>query len=127
MKEFIEQTSNELKITRRDLVEKDIILHGLLSDLSQDEFLSKNLLFKGGTCLIKCYMSYYRFSEDVDFTWKTQEIFEGMSQKKIRAYLSKTINRIGLILEDIARKRNLEFRCEKENREYVELGGEINS
>ncbi|MEA3255273.1 MAG: hypothetical protein U9Q22_05515 [Candidatus Altiarchaeota archaeon] len=46
-----------------------------------------------------------------------------MSQKRMRAYLSKVINRFGLIFEDVARKRDLEFRCEKENREYVELGG----
>ena len=123
MKEFIEQISDELGTKRRDLVEKDMILHRLLLDLSGDEFFSKNFLFKGGTCLIKCYLGYYRFSEDIDFTWESQEIFEGMSQKRIRVYLSKVINRIGLIFEDIARRRDLEFRCEKENMEYVELGG----
>lgn len=28
----------------------------------------ENLIFKGGTCLRKCYFSNYRFSEDLDFT-----------------------------------------------------------
>jgi len=27
-----------------------------------------NLVFKGGTCLRKCYFPDYRFSEDLDFT-----------------------------------------------------------
>lgn len=27
-----------------------------------------NLIFKGGTCLRKCYFEDYRFSEDLDFT-----------------------------------------------------------
>jgi len=104
MKEFIEQISDELGIMRRDLVEKDITLHRLLLDLSGDEFFSKNFLFKGGTCLIKCYLGYYRFSEDIDFTWESQKIFEGMSQKRIRVYLSNVIDRLGLIFEGIAGK-----------------------
>jgi predicted nucleotidyltransferase component of viral defense system len=32
----------------------------------------KNFLFKGGTCLMKNYLGYFRFSEDVDFAWKDQ-------------------------------------------------------
>ncbi len=31
-----------------------------------DSFMG--LIFKGGTCLRKCYFSDYRFSEDLDFT-----------------------------------------------------------
>ncbi|MBN2028641.1 nucleotidyl transferase AbiEii/AbiGii toxin family protein [bacterium] len=30
-------------------------------------------MFKGGTCLKKCYFETYRFSEDLDFTLKKQE------------------------------------------------------
>ena len=30
--------------------------------------LSKSWVFKGGTCLKKCYIETYRFSEDLDFT-----------------------------------------------------------
>ena len=33
----------------------------------------KNLIFKGGTCLRKCYFPEYRFSEDLDFTCTNQE------------------------------------------------------
>ena len=123
MKEFIEHISGDLGTRRSDLLEKDIILHRLLLDLSNYEFFSNNFLFKGGTCLIKCYLGYYRFSEDMDFTWKDQGIFDGMSQKRIRAHLSGIIYTIGLAFEDNAVKRDLEFRCEKENREYIELGG----
>lgn len=68
MKEFVNEVSRVLKIERRDLVEKDFILHQVLLDLSKDEFFHKNFLFKGGTCLIKCYLGYFRFSEDIDFT-----------------------------------------------------------
>lgn len=30
--------------------------------------LGESWVFKGGTCLKKCYFETYRFSEDLDFT-----------------------------------------------------------
>jgi predicted nucleotidyltransferase component of viral defense system len=47
------------------LVEKDYYLTLMLSRIQE---LSKNLIFKGGTCLNKIYYSYYRLSEDLDFS-----------------------------------------------------------
>jgi predicted nucleotidyltransferase component of viral defense system len=48
-------------------VEKDYVLGWLLAAISQHDVLSK-WVFKGGTCLKKCYFETYRFSEDLDFT-----------------------------------------------------------
>jgi len=73
-KDFVNEVAEKLKIKRKDLVEKDFILHQLLSSLSEDKFFRENFLFKGGTCLIKCYLGYFRFSEDMDFTWKRQAL-----------------------------------------------------
>ena len=51
-----------------DLLEKDVWITYILRELrSLDE--SNHLAFKGGTCLVKSYLGYYRFSEDIDFTW----------------------------------------------------------
>jgi len=121
--EFVNEVGRIQRIKRTDLIEKDLILHQILLDLSKDEFFSGNFLFKGGTCLIKCYLGYFRFSEDIDFTWKHQEVFRRRSQKEIRSYLSKVIDRLGDIFENIAARRGLDFKCEKHNRTYVELGG----
>ncbi len=122
-KDFVNQISEALKIERKDLIEKDFILHQLLLDLSKNDFFRENFLFKGGTCLIKCYLGYFRFSEDIDFTWKNQEKFKRMSKKEIRKYLSSVTNETGIIFEEIAKKRGLDFKCTKNNRDYVELGG----
>ncbi len=122
-KDFVNAISEALKIERRDLIEKDLILHQMLLDVSKDKFFRENFLFKGGTCLIKCYLGYFRFSEDIDFTWKKQEQFQGMSQKEIRRYLSSVIDETGVVFEKIAEKRGLDFKCIKDNRDYVELGG----
>jgi len=121
--DFVNEVARILRIERKDLIEKDLILHQILTDLSNADFFASNFLFKGGTCLIKSYFGYRRFSEDVDFTWKNQTTFSQMSQKRIRAYLSKVIDETGNVFEDIARRRGLEFKCDKRNPDYVEFGG----
>ena len=122
-KDFVNEVGRVQQIKRTDLIEKDFILHQMLLDLSNNKFFSDNFAFKGGTCLIKCYLGYFRFSEDIDFTWRNQKVFEGKSQKEIRHYLSNIIDQIGDIFEEIASKRGLDFKREKQNRDYVELGG----
>ena len=53
---------------REDVVEKDYVLGWLLWGISTNESLGQHWVFKGGTCLKKCYFETYRFSEDLDFT-----------------------------------------------------------
>jgi predicted nucleotidyltransferase component of viral defense system len=120
--DFVNDVALKLGIERKDLIEKDVILHQILSDLSNDTFFSTNFVFKGGTCLIKCYYGYIRFSEDIDFTWNNQRVYRGKSQKQIREYLSSIIDKIGKTFESIANKRELEFKVDKSDRKFVELG-----
>lgn len=49
-------------------IEKDWALSHVISALYADPEFRKSWLFKGGTCLRKCYIPGYRFSEDLDFT-----------------------------------------------------------
>lgn len=123
MKKVIEYISSEIGIKNKILLEKDIILQILLHDISQNNFLIDNLVFKGGTCLTKCYLGYYRFSEDLDFSWINQEEFNGKSQKEIRRLLSDKINKIGDVLTVICKKHKLEFKLDKSDTKYIELGG----
>jgi predicted nucleotidyltransferase component of viral defense system len=48
-------------------VEKDYVLGWVLYGISTQARLSR-WVFKGGTCLKKCFFETYRFSEDLDFT-----------------------------------------------------------
>lgn len=122
-KEFIDEINRTLNIERKDLLEKDLILHQLLLDLSKNNFFHENFLFKGGTCLIKYYLGYFRFSEDLDFTWRDQAVFEKLPLKKSRELLSQYIFQAGTALEEISQKRKMNFKFDKANRDYVELGG----
>jgi predicted nucleotidyltransferase component of viral defense system len=121
--DFVDRISTTIEIQRKDMIEKDILLHQILTDLSNDNFFSKNFLFKGGTCLIKNYLGYFRFSEDIDFTWKDQTQFSKKSGKEIGRDLSKLIDETGGVFKAIAAKRVLDFKCIKSDANYVELGG----
>jgi predicted nucleotidyltransferase component of viral defense system len=50
------------------VVEKDYALGWLLAGIYAHPELGGSWVFKGGTCLKKCYFETYRFSEDLDFT-----------------------------------------------------------
>ncbi len=50
------------------VVEKDYVLGWVLAGIYSQKNLTKGWVFKGGTCLKKCYFETHRFSEDLDFT-----------------------------------------------------------
>lgn len=50
------------------IVEKDYVLSWVLKGISVHTALQDSYVFKGGTCLKKCFFEHYRFSEDLDFT-----------------------------------------------------------
>jgi len=59
--------ANELRLEAR-VIEKDYVLGWVLAGVFRDPALTGTLVFKGGTCLKKCFFETYRFSEDLDFT-----------------------------------------------------------
>lgn len=69
MRPFVPMLAQHLGVKDQELLEKDIRLHTLLASLVRDPTFGPHLAFKGGTCLIKCYLNYPRFSTDLDFTW----------------------------------------------------------
>ncbi|HEY5342284.1 MAG TPA: nucleotidyl transferase AbiEii/AbiGii toxin family protein [Solirubrobacteraceae bacterium] len=50
------------------VIEKDYVLGWVLAAIAAEPALAEHWIFKGGTCLRKCYYETYRFSEDLDFT-----------------------------------------------------------
>ncbi len=122
-KELTDFISKRLNISRRDLIEKDVIISKILSHLMQDKTFSQDYAFKGGTCLTKCYLGYYRFSEDMDFTYLNQKDFIGKSNKKLRELMSNKIEELGKLIESTAKKLDLDFKMDKENKRYFQFGG----
>lgn len=60
---------------RPEIVEKDYVLGWLLSGLGRHAVVTATWVFKGGTCLKKCYFETYRFSEDLDFTLRPEALY----------------------------------------------------
>ncbi|MGB0931452.1 MAG: nucleotidyl transferase AbiEii/AbiGii toxin family protein, partial [Chitinophagales bacterium] len=51
-----------------EIIDKDWVLSHVLKGICEMPDLGEHLIFKGGTCLKKCFFPNYRFSEDLDFT-----------------------------------------------------------
>ena len=55
------------------VAEKDYALGWFLAGIAAHPEIGPRWVFKGGTCLKKCYFETYRFSEDLDFTLQDAE------------------------------------------------------
>src|SRR5260370_42604238 len=53
---------------RAEVVEKGYVLGWLLAGVAAHSQAGRLWVFKGGTCLKKCFFETYRFSEDLDFS-----------------------------------------------------------
>jgi hypothetical protein len=58
-----------------NVVEKDYVLGWILAGIDAHEELAESWVFKGGTCLKKCYFETYRFSEDqrARLSWRCKD------------------------------------------------------
>jgi len=123
MKKFFETLNRLAHPGRPDIIEKDYHLHRLMDRISRNIYLRENLVFKGGTCLVKAYMGYYRFSEDLDFAWKDTSIWEDKTPSQTRRDCSREIDRLLEIFCGISEELGLKFNGDKSDRNEVNIGG----
>ncbi|MEM6517093.1 MAG: nucleotidyl transferase AbiEii/AbiGii toxin family protein [Bacteroidota bacterium] len=71
-KEIREQS--KAKGVSTEIIDKDWVLGHVLKGIFETPNLGEHLIFKGGTCLKKCFFPNYRFSEDLDFTATTDRL-----------------------------------------------------
>ena len=123
LSEFIAFVAEKSGIDKPSLIEKDLTIHRILKEIYASEHFAENYLFKGGSCLVKCYFGYYRFSVDLDFTWQNQKAWMGLGKYELRRCLLKEIGNSGSLLEKIAKDVGLEFQNELGEKRYYEFGG----
>jgi predicted nucleotidyltransferase component of viral defense system len=73
---------------RPNIVEKDYVLGWMLAGIGASDAIGASWVFKGGTCLKKCFLETYRFSEDLDFTLQDESHLD-------EAFLKQTFTAIG--------------------------------
>jgi predicted nucleotidyltransferase component of viral defense system len=88
--EHIALQKNILKST----IDKDWVLGHLLNAIFSSDDIKNNFVFKGGTCLKKCYFQNYRFSEDLDFTLLTKKF--PINSSLFRRIIRKAENTSGI-------------------------------
>lgn len=67
LKKEIEKIAEQKGVTKTT-IDKDWVLGHFVDAMFSIPDCRDKLIFKGGTCLRKCYFEDYRFSEDLDFT-----------------------------------------------------------
>jgi len=97
------------------LLEKDYYITVVLSGINE---LSNNLVFKGGTCFSKIYYSYYRLSEDLDFTLKLSTDNATRSVRRNAIKLIKEVIRPFLKKFDMS-IQNLDKAGHRESTQYI--------
>ncbi|MCY3624689.1 MAG: nucleotidyl transferase AbiEii/AbiGii toxin family protein [Candidatus Dadabacteria bacterium] len=81
----------------QSIVEKDYALGWMLAGIFNHGELTKSWIFKGGTCLKKCYFETYRFSEDLDFTLLLEDHLNEEFLRRIFGEISEWIyQQVGL-------------------------------
>lgn len=101
---ILERTSAQTDFPLR-LLEKDYYITIILSKINE---LSNDLIFKGATCLSKIYYSYYRLSEDLDFTLKLHaknptRTTRSNAMKPIKESLRAFLGNLGMSIEGLDR------------------------
>lgn len=79
---------------RPEIVEKDYVIDWLLTGFSTNSETSSNWIFKGGTCLKKCYFETYRFSEDLDFSLTPNALYTEQEIKNVLLSLAENVSQL---------------------------------
>jgi len=105
-----------------NIVEKDYVLGWLLGGIDAHPDLSETWIFKGGTCLKKCYFETYRFSEDLDFTILDEgQLDEDFLQSTLQEVVTWITDRSGLTIPP----DQLEFDIYKNSRQRLVCQGKV--
>jgi Nucleotidyl transferase AbiEii toxin, Type IV TA system len=73
------------------VIEKDYVLGWMLAGIYAHDELAELWVFKGGTCLKKCFLETYRFSEDLDFTLRDATHLDPNFLKRVFAEIAAWI------------------------------------
>lgn len=122
LKEEIQAIATEKRLGI-DMIEKDYILGWVLSGIHHHKLTKNSWVFKGGTCLKKCYFETFRFSEDLDFTYRGEpQETTGIFYKNIFTEIAQWIyNQSGVELPE----EGIEFEVFKNKRNSSSVQGKL--
>lgn len=103
LEELVTAASMELKIPA-NIIEKDYYVTLALKELTTQ---IKDMVFKGGTSLTKCYQILDRFSEDIDISFDASVGIPGESRKRqLKKSIITAMNTLNLPITNLAQTRS---------------------
>jgi len=81
-------------------IDKNWVLGHFIAELFRQKWAREKLIFKGGTCLKKCYFPDYRFSEDLDFTLTDNNFI--ITSKLLKKVCDNIYNSIGILFSKVS-------------------------
>jgi predicted nucleotidyltransferase component of viral defense system len=99
------------------IIEKDYYCSLILNRLFSDPDREVSLIFKGGTCLSKVYVDFYRLSEDLDFVIPVVSDSPRQSRSKKMEGVKKLFSELPNNIPQIEIKEDL--RGHNESRQYI--------
>lgn len=106
----------ELQKIPKSTIDKDYALGHFLAAIYSEPDCKEELVFKGGTCLRKCWFPDYRFSEDLDFTSRSPSF--QFNRKQLDSICLHVKNSAG-ILTHVSSLRSLQYKNELTGYEAV--------
>lgn len=101
LKDLIRKVTVETKFLP-EMLEKDFHLTRILHKIAERQI--EDLVFKGGTCLNKCYLGFHRLSEDLDFVYNKD--VNDFSRTQVKNILDGLRREIFEILGSLGLKTN---------------------
>jgi predicted nucleotidyltransferase component of viral defense system len=104
---------------RPEIVEKDYVLGWLLAGIASSD-QRESWVFKGGTCIKKCFFETYRFSEDLDFSLLPDALYAADAIRATLVAIVRSVHELSGIdfpenLVDVRPRQNqqnqLTFQC----------------
>ena len=99
------------------IIEKDYYCSLILNRLFSNHGKEVSLIFKGGTCLSKVYVDFYRLSEDLDFVIPVALDSSRQSRRKKMESVKKLFSELANNIPQIEIKEDL--RGHNESRQYI--------
>jgi len=118
---YLDKIKSNFNLTNSEsILEKDLLLTLILAEFEKIK-LGEELIFKGGTLLSRNYLSYHRFSEDLDFVFKDSTSLGKLGrhprEKKVKAFLDVFVPK----LKEVADTLGLDFSTDRSNKKYCRM------
>lgn len=126
IRRFVAQIKEKHRKISEPVIEKDFYLTLVLNEISNEIEENKgspfsNLVFKGGTLLTRAHLNYHRISEDLDFTYISNDRLKKLSSKQRNKVISSFTSLLAKSLDNIASKYGLDFSQNKSDKKYCNV------